>query len=116
MVDCEQSRNPIDFTKPGSQHVELIETFNVSLNESEAARIYACDQRRRIRVGRRTLESDKKELTHLLFQGETANILHSAFFLSSANILSASMGVRLSTSTARREFRSSSSSAVKSGS
>src|SRR5262245_27434633 len=96
--------------------MKLIETFDVALEEGESARTDPVDQRRRFRVRRWALKSEKEELSYFLFESETANVLHSAFFLSSANSLSASMVVRLLTSTERREFRSSSSSAVKSGS
>src|SRR5262245_42864967 len=96
--------------------MKLIEAFDVALEKCESAGTDALDQRRGFRVGRWTLKSEKEKLSYFLFERETANILHSAFFLSSANSLSASIGVRLSTSTERREFLSSSSSAVKSGS
>src|SRR5262249_26963211 len=93
---------------------ELIEIFDVPLKEDEPARTHGFDQCPRFVVGRRSLKSEKKKLPHHFFQGETSDLFHSAFFFSSANILNASRGVRLSISIERREFRSSSSSAVKS--
>jgi hypothetical protein len=70
VVDRQQRRNRRHLTQRARQIVDLIETFDIALDENETTRVNRIEESASFRIRTPSLKADDKKLAYLLFKGE----------------------------------------------